>query len=32
MEYIFNTTLFESWEHMLCFYVQRHEKDPPIII
>lgn len=31
IEFLFRMFLFESWEHMLCFYVERNEKEPPII-
>jgi hypothetical protein len=26
---LFEMFLFESWEHMLCFYAEKKEKPPP---
>ena len=32
LEVWFSHFVFESWEHMLCFYAEKREKPPPFII
>jgi len=31
IEFLFRMFLFESWEHMLCFYIEKNEQTPPLI-
>ena len=32
MEFLFRMFLFDSWESMLCFYIERNEETPPLLI
>ena len=32
LEFLFRMFIFESWESMLCFYIEKNEETPPILI